>query len=106
MMFDESNEFKLCKKISRILYKPLKRHDYIVRVFVWVSIDDNHFFFAKHLDARREETKKDDVLEGLVTGVNEPWIKNFLTKTLEMAVNGDKGVLTSEQDGREAVAGD
>ena len=78
----------------------------VVCVFVLISIDFDHFLFTNHLDARREETKKDDVLEGLVTGVNEPWIKNFLTKTLEMAVNGDKGVLTSEQDGREAVEGD
>lgn len=62
--------------------------------------------FKKHPDSRREVTKKDDVLDGLVTGVNEPWIRNFLTKTLEMAVNGEKGILTSEQDGREAVPGE
>jgi hypothetical protein len=42
----------------------------------------------------------------LVTDVNEPWIKHFLTKTLEMAVNGEKGILTSEQDGGEDDQGD
>jgi hypothetical protein len=31
--------------------------------------------------------------------VNEPWIKHFLAKSLKMAVNGEKGILTSDQDG-------
>jgi hypothetical protein len=38
--------------------------------------------------------------------VNEPWIKHFLTNTLEMAVKGEKGILTSEQDGGDDVKGD
>lgn len=47
------------------------------------------------------DIKRSDVLGSLVTDVGEPWIKHFLTSTLEMAVNGDKRILTSQQDGGE-----
>ena len=72
--------------------------------FIW---QHPHFYSSQNiLESRPEQAKKNDILESLVTDVNEPWINHFLTKTLEMAVNGEKGILTSEQDGGEDDQGD
>ena len=75
---------------------------YTLRINTFIS-----FLFSQNiLDSRPEQTKKDDVLESLITDVNEPWIKHFLTNSLEMAINGEKGILTSDQDGEDYDKGD
>ncbi|XP_028402278.1 dentin sialophosphoprotein-like isoform X2 [Dendronephthya gigantea] len=55
-------------------------------------------FIPNKLDEPSETAKKGDILESLMTDVDEPWIKKFLSKTLKMAVNGNKEILRSEDD--------
>lgn len=43
------------------------------------------------------------MLDGLLVDVGEPWVKDFLTKTLEMSVNGENTIKTPTRDAAKNV---